>query len=50
METPKERPQYVELLLFPRIVEKHLIAQHLAKQLEEEQKVLREQEEEEANI
>jgi hypothetical protein len=33
----------VELLLFLRIVEKHLIAQHLAKQLGEEQKVLREQ-------
>jgi hypothetical protein len=53
MEPLKERPPYVETLPFPRTVEKHMIAQQLAEQLEEEQKVLREQEEakklEEAN-
>jgi hypothetical protein len=45
MEPPKERPMYVEPLPLPRTIEKHMIVQQLAEQLEEEQKFLRGQEE-----
>ena len=45
MEPPRERPPYVEPLPFPRTAEKHMLAQQLAEQLEEEQRILKEQEE-----